>query len=266
MSRHVPRLGNEKKAGNQQSNTEKPPRISLDRSDEQSKAYSNNPKTCTRNYKHDLFDWVSLIVLVFTFIAAGWAAIEAGRLADTADHTERTQLRAFVYFDKPVFQIFNIAEPEGFGVWNLAGSLGKGASVSLTLVNGGDTPATPLKVVISCPAVLATERPPDDPFSLFKWDDKKAVSYVIGPKQTITIGQCAELKEVEAGDTGTRLRRQYILGDAIYHDVIDPSIRHETQFAHEMIILDPSFNNFSAISRPVGQHNCADEACPNYVK
>jgi len=35
--------------------------------------------------RHDLLDWVNLVVLIFTFLAAGVAAFEAKRLADGTD-------------------------------------------------------------------------------------------------------------------------------------------------------------------------------------
>jgi hypothetical protein len=266
MSRKGQRLYTKGKTNHKEDNSEESPRIAPSGGNEKTKINAYNAHARTQYRNHGLFDWVNLFVLVLTFCAAFWAAKEAGRLAETAEHTERAQLRAFVYIDKPIFQVLNIAEPEGFGVWNMPGSLGKGVSVSLTLINSGETAAMPLKVVVDCPFIMVSPQVPTDPYSLFKWEDKKAISYAIGPKQSVTIGPCIELKPDDALNVGMRIRRQYILADVIYQDVIDPSIRHETQFAHEMIILNPSFTDFSATSRPAGQHNCADEACPKNVK
>lgn len=50
-----------------------------------SKQNSNNSKAGTRAAKHDYFDWVNLLVLVLTFLAAGGASFEAKRLADGTD-------------------------------------------------------------------------------------------------------------------------------------------------------------------------------------
>jgi hypothetical protein len=62
-----------------------PPTVTAPRSEQNSQ---QNPPKAEREparRKHDCFDWISLGVLVLTFIAAALAAFEAGRLADGTD-------------------------------------------------------------------------------------------------------------------------------------------------------------------------------------
>ena len=196
--RKMTRLRTNRKADYDENHSKISPSVASPRSNEDGKIDTNDAKTGTQHRKHDLFDWISLTVLIFTFLAAFCAAKEAGRLADTAEHTERVQLRAFVYFDKPIFQVLNKPEADARGVYNLPGTLGKIVLVSLVLVNGGDTATESLQIVTSCPYVdVDVGKLPNDPFSLFRWDDKKAIPYPVGPKQPIPI-DCTELSVDEA--------------------------------------------------------------------
>ena len=83
------------KPGAHQNEAEVTTPIPISRGDQNSD--QNPPNTNHRSYKpkHDCFDWVNLVVLVLTFLAAGGAAFEAKRLADGTDQLIRDAQNAF---------------------------------------------------------------------------------------------------------------------------------------------------------------------------
>jgi hypothetical protein len=83
------------KPGTHQNEAEVTTPIPISRGEQNSD--QNPPNTNHRSYKpkHDCFDWVNLVVLVLTFLAAGGAAFEAKRLADGTDQLMRDAQNAF---------------------------------------------------------------------------------------------------------------------------------------------------------------------------
>jgi hypothetical protein len=90
-------------ADGDQANTDVPPEIPAPGSDTNSEKNTQSSQQNSDRKHRDCFDWVSLIVMVMTFAAAGGAAYEAKRLADGTDvlvedarKTSERQLRAYV--------------------------------------------------------------------------------------------------------------------------------------------------------------------------
>jgi hypothetical protein len=147
-------------------------------------------------------------------------------------------------------------------LWNVPTKMGKAAVAKFFITNSGNTSTERLQVLIGCYQNGPGPRPPE-PFSLFKWDDQRAVSYVIGPKQTIEVMAC-EFMQGELFNAQMGIIRHYLIGEVDYHDMVEPSRLRITRFVHQLIVLNPGTDNLDGVSLVTvaqGKNNCTDEDC-----
>jgi hypothetical protein len=104
----------------------------------------------------------------------------------------------------------------------------------------------------------------DDPFTLFRWNEKDAKPDFLGPQQTKEIGPCAELSPQEVSANAMGLARRFILGEMRYDDIFR-SGPHVTQFAWELRFFNEDVANLKGRAVSVGRHNCTDDACEKLV-
>jgi hypothetical protein len=163
--------------------------------------------------------------------------------------------RAFVNFED--FKVISIdTGPAGPG---------KVVGIFFNVVNSGNVPTQGFRSIVLCKQVLPTDATPE-PFDFFKWDESKATSDVIGPKQKGGIGYCnvnsADIPEIQFGRT-----YMYLLAEVRYKDRIDPTPLHRTRssqqfFVSHVAIDDNGLSHFYHSTDSSGRNNCADEDCP----
>ena len=140
------------------------------------------------------------------------------------------------------------------------------------LANSGNTPTKDLHTYIRCaPAIEALP----EPWVLLYREKLEGVPEVIGPHQTV-FADCA-LKVSQLIDIQSGRLHGYLMGEILYHDGIDKTAIHRTQFSWEMVdvnvvpaLLRPpymqvgpsSVNSIFIKYKPIGKHNCADDDCP----
>lgn len=133
------------------------------------------------------------------------------------------------------------------------------------IVNTGSTPTADLKVLVRCiPANYALP----DPWAFLHQGDEKSTPQVIGPRADINV-PCAF-----GGDDIEQMSLErafgYVLGDISYHDRIDNTVLHRTEFEWAIdnktlkIGRDADRNVVAVLvtGQNVGAHNCIDDECP----
>ncbi len=226
----------------------------------------------TGNKKNEGWKWLKehIVEIPGVFVVGAYTIVSSCQLVATKEANRiafdgiRTGQRAFVYFDKAVFNpVDRRLPPRRAGavrLFNLYRNTKKVISVNFALTNSGNTPTTNLTSVVECLPVGLDQPATVDPFMRFRWDDLKAVKQVIGPKQTVELLGCdLTAEDILNASTGVVLR--YFVGEVRYRDIIDPTRSHITQFAHRLVVIRRELMDFSASTEGVGQHNCADEDC-----
>jgi hypothetical protein len=143
---------------------------------------------------------------------------------------------------------------------------GNGPSFDITfkIGNDGNTATGGLRIILNC---IRQGLPAEEPFDFLKWNDRETFRDIIPPKSEIDIAPNVRanchFSFDEVGSIRDGILHAYLLGEARYADIITRKPR-VTEFAKELtaeIGAIPGNAIISAISR--GQHNCADEDCPN---
>jgi hypothetical protein len=198
--------------------------------------------------KHWLEYAIALFV-VATAIFTGIAAYYTREQWKTANQALIVSERAFVYFGKFTAIIAN--DPDA--------KIGPFLAMGVALTNSGNTRTRDLLFTVKCttsPGKLV------EPWGLLHQETVEHLPQVIGPKsdvQTFCGWKKAEVSDMAAGKLVG-----YVLGEVIYHDVFEPTVKHVTQVAQEITIthyVDDPFTISSQLN-PKGAHNCADEDCP----
>jgi hypothetical protein len=198
--------------------------------------------------------------MVYTFITALMWCTSNRQLAAIIESNEISRKalgagqRAFGNFEG---NKINFVDTKGVGP-------GKVFGVWFRVINNGNTSTKNFPATVMCKSTDIKDLP--EPFILFAWDDKRAVSDIIGPKQTKDFGPCNLLPE-EVRKLNEGALAMYLLAEVRYRDLIDPGVPHVTQFSQRLYVSDldeklptPKFN-WSSDS--VGRHNCADDDCPS---
>jgi hypothetical protein len=138
------------KTGAHQNEAEVTPPIPTSRGDQNSDQNPSNTNHRSYKPKHDCFDWVNLVVLVLTFLAAGGAAFEAKRLADGTDQLIRDAQNTFEVGSRAWIS------PIAVGFVGIP-ERGKPIEIGLRYDNVGKTPAIDLheRFLLSAPTNTA---------------------------------------------------------------------------------------------------------------
>ena len=177
--------------------------------------------------------------------------------------------RAFIYFDHAIFEKAHTLQRESNGqitLFNLPTSTPEIIAVRFAITNAGGTPTKDARVMLGCkPIAFGDDIHRQEPFSLFTWDEKAAVSEIFGPKQTNVIGPC-ELDVENAVRAQMGAVRIIFMGEIRYWDAVIPwpfATEHVTQFAQELVVIDfdQQKMTMTARTRSIGRHNCSDDDC-----
>jgi hypothetical protein len=206
-------------------------------------------------------DWFTFAALIATAAAAiltlnvshcdNRAIIKESRTTANQQHNDTLRTlafsqRAYVFSDITDWQ----------GVPN-----GPGNIFIKHVTNSGNTATRKMMYSIQCKDLPSTT-PVNDPFDLFRWNLAKMSPNVIGAHQTKGLfpsdaASCDITESVFPQIRGGTITR-YEAGQIIYYDYVNTACRHVTEFAEKVVI------NFGVISAvPQGNHNCADEDCPD---
>jgi hypothetical protein len=191
---------------------------------------------------------------ICALIVSGATAVYAYKQTSIAEKALIAGQRAFVYLDKIEARWVDTktAEP------------GKVINITFFIGNSGNTPTRDLRMVGGC-YPLGPELP-REPFSDFKWDEKRIVHLVIAPHQILAYPACKLTeREIDPLQSSPFIQR-YFMGEIRYFDIVsDPAEERVTQFVHELAIHD--FNskteqlNYETLL--AGLHNCSDGECKN---
>jgi hypothetical protein len=129
----------------------------------------------------------------------------------------------------------------------------------ITIINSGNTPTKNLTFFIRC-APSAEDLP--EPWVLLYRGTPEWTPGVIGPHATVT-ALCG-FNHSQMTQISEKTMYGYLLGDITYHDRLDSSSEHRTQFSFKIVDLpfDTNGNVAGLHTDTVGRHNCADEECP----
>lgn len=190
-------------------------------------------------------------------VGAGLAAIANGYQAYLTRQNNIVSQRAFVYFDG--IELRNSLDPA---------SRAQQISFFMRLNNSGNTATKDLEFFVRCPPTLEHL---SEPWGLFIRDPLPKQPQVIGPHQVVTAVCALSIAHLRQMSEGRAFA--FMLGEITYRDRLDPSVLHKTQFSYEINnvnVIGPAADaapgTFPAVlvgSQPIGQHNCADDDCPN---
>lgn len=139
---------------------------------------------------------------------------------------------------------------------------GKVINITFFIGNSGNTATDDLRMVAGC----YTFGPdlPREPFSIFKWNEKRIAHLMIAPHQILPYPACRLTeREIDPLQSSPFIQR-YFMGEICYFDIVsDPRTERITQFVQELAIHD--FNskkdalNYETLL--AGLHNCSDDEC-----
>jgi hypothetical protein len=194
--------------------------------------------------------WIAFVSLVASIFAAGYAY----KQANIAEKALIVGQRAFVYLDKI----------EAKWVDTKTADPGKVINVTFYIGNSGNTSTHDLRMVAGCyslgPAL------PREPFSAFKWDEKRIARLFIAAHQVLPYPACRlTAREIDPLQSSPFIQR-YFMGEIRYFDLVsDPARGRVTQFAQELAIHDfeAKTDRLNYETLLAGLHNCADDECEN---
>jgi hypothetical protein len=187
---------------------------------------------------------------------------EQARIATDANKLTRAIQRAFVHFEKVDWHYVEKEQYTTFMPMAMPGhGLNKRKVVEITiwLTNTGNTPTSTLLIDIICPK---PDHKVDEPFSLFSWDQGRAIQQVIGPKQTVEIGPCDNLSPQDVGANAAGFVPRYVIGEIRYRDTVEAERDRRTQFALQLRFFNEDLDTLKGRAVAVGKHNCTDDNCP----
>jgi hypothetical protein len=191
---------------------------------------------------------------VFAVIASGAAAVYTYKQADIAEKALVIGQRAFVYLDRI----------EAKWVDTKTAIPGKVINVTFFIGNSGNTPTRDLRMVAGCYS-LGPELP-REPFSAFKWDEKRIAHLVIAPHQVLAYPACKLTeREIDPLQSSPFIQR-YFMGEILYFDIVSkPAEERVTQFVQELAIhdFDSKIERLNYETLLAGLHNCSDDECKN---
>jgi hypothetical protein len=191
-------------------------------------------------------NWIRLLTLLAVLTYTGIQAYQTHLIYKNNIVSQR----AFVYIDMVKSTPYNFIDPKDKTV--------NGLGVLFHLVHSWNTPTKNLITYTRC-APSVEDLP--EPWVLLYRGTTESVPGVIGPHATIT-SLCgftpSEMKQIS-----DKTMYGYLLGDISYHDQLDWSSEHRTQFSFKIVDLPLDTNGNVAGMRTgnVGRHNCADEEC-----
>jgi hypothetical protein len=209
--------------------------------------------------------WVEILLTVALLIVGGTQAFiywrQAGIMQTQADiAAKQVSISAATERANVIFEDVKV-----LSVDTSPATSGKVVGVFFYVSNSGNTQTKDFRAISYCKPLPARDTT-EEPFSLFVWDDKLAVSNLIGPKQKKDIGACNvmldQLPQIQAGDVV-----MYLLAEVRYKDRIDPNRPHKSRMSEQLFVSgvhtnDKGIAEFVHSTEPKGRNNCADEDCP----
>jgi hypothetical protein len=268
MTNHKPTTNSEgnKPATNEADQTDRAPlalaTIITSEANPITKSHNNQAESKQSNWRRVLnllkehtVNLVSLAAAVLAATAADFAAIYTYKQANIAERALVSGQRAFVYLDKIEAKWLDTktADP------------GMVVNVTFQIENSGNTPSRDLRIVAGC-YPLGPEIP-REPFSVFRWDDKRAAHLFIGAHQILDFPGCRlPEREIDPFQSNPFIQGRCLMGEIRYFDTVsDPPIERITQFSYQLV-----FHSFSAKASQldyetllVGNHNCSEDDCKN---
>ncbi len=176
------------------------------------------------------------------------------------------QQRAIVYLGAVGYRLDTRSLEPPCCIWNLPSAQQTEQVVQFSFAFGNSGNSDTKRLVVSTQCVRkGPPAQPEEPFSLFKWDDNEARPLTIAPKQTVIVrgGAGCTLTQDEVFDFRMGIVHLYVVGEARYGDRFDEGRPFVTQFAFEMSVLagEDDLSKFSASGLAVGRHNCTDDDC-----
>ena len=204
--------------------------------------------TSGRDRKHWLDFGIALLLLA-TAAGTGVAAWYTFRQWVTARDTLVVSQRAFV-------TVGNFGSIVGVGDDQKPSNL----TIDIPLLNSGNTRTRDLQLLFKC---RTSTQDLVEPWGLLHQEKVDHLPQVIGPHADSHTYCTFSKDDISRMKNGSLFG--YVLGEVTYYDIFNPNDRHITQIARQVSILGYTETPAAVFSyiTPIGQHNCADEDCPN---
>ncbi len=203
--------------------------------------------------------WLDHLLVYATIAAAISAATAAGIGGWQAYLTRQNNIvsqRAFVYVEGPEI-VHVISKTTGE----------PGVNIFIAMKNSGNTATKDLSVYFRCATstdVLA------EPWVLLYREKTAGLPQIIGPNQTVR--SVCFFSKTQLKQMNEDKLHGYLMGEIVYRDRLDSGNLHRTQASFALIDLfvadapkeapPGTKGNILIGFVPTGQHNCADEDCP----